>query len=651
MIKINIMQPRQIGIQAKEIVIKESEKGAFFDAFIYEPEKINLSKGHLLLVGQINTEDDSLSYAPNLIASFIKREYYESKEENNQLSFENSLKKANELITDLCKNKNASVDMSAALVYGQNIHVSKVGKSKLLLARNSECFDIFKNVNLFEKTHFSNKEFSNIVSGKLSLNDKLLLFIPTRRLTAKESEVKAKLQASAGDNFQASVIELGGPAKAKAGNPKTPFNCCGIWFEVKEIKEEVTAPMTEDINNEAASVPTPEENKTVDEKIIAQNAGIAFPMEISKGVKENPFTKSFYFAKNLKKMNLLNNKKTAFILLASVIIAAGGGLLIFNQRKSGASAAKLLNQAEEQVKLAESKVLTGESKEARRIIEIAIKDAENLEIKGDKKTAFLASAQSILDKVDKTNSNKPAQISEINPQFSLKAVGAAAGDEIFIADGSLIKTVKDSMVNDLYDFTSLNEGSSPIISFRIFKNNLVGVTESGNILIYNFETKKGRSIKSGYQPLRDFGIYEGNIYLLLANSLLKVPDFLESDIKFQPWFKTAQEKSFHAVNADQSIHLIADGVKLLRYFKGEVIEENSLEFSVSENSKIFDLVSSFLIFDADNRKARITDRSGKLVTTYYLDNIDSAVDASYNSDSSTLYILSPRALWSLKIEK
>lgn len=633
------MESRHIDIQAKEIVIKESEKGAFFDAFIYEPEKTNLSKGHLLLVGQITTEDDSLSYAPNLIATFLKREYYESKEENNQLSFENGLKKANELVTDLCKNKNASVDMAAALVYGQNLHVSKVGKAKLLMARNGECFDIFKNVNLFEKTHFSNKEFSNIVSGKLSVSDKLLLFIPTRRLTAKEKSLKNGLHNSSGDGLQAVVTGLAQSSKTA----KTPFNCCGIWFEVKETKEEIFESIEKEEKPliELSSVPA------------VASAGIAFPAEISKSMKENPFTKSFYFVKNLKKVNLLNNKKAALISLAAVVIAVGGGLLIFNWRESGASAIKLLQQAVEQVKLAESKTLTGENKEARRIIEAAISDAGNLEVKADKKTEFMASALAILNKIDKANGNKPSQVSEVNPQFSLKAIGAGlpAGGEIFIADGSLVKSVKDGVVNDLYDFTDLNEGSSPLIGFKIFKNNLVGATESGNILIYNFESKKGRSIKSGYQPVRDFGIYEGNTYLLLPSSLLKIPDFLESDIKFQPWFKNPQEKSFSAVNTDQSIHLIADSDKLLRYFKGEVIEENSLEFNVSENSKIFDLVSSFLIFDGTNRKARVIDRNGKLIATYYLDNIDSAVDASYNSDSSTLYILSPNAVWSLKIEK
>ncbi|MEK7203776.1 MAG: hypothetical protein AAB627_01715, partial [Patescibacteria group bacterium] len=225
------MEIKELIPKSKEIIIQpKMQEGIFFDAFSYTIENLRQSterngngtlsvpngpaerggKSHLYIISQVKSNDTSLDYVPNLIASFIKRELESGNSSalltksatglasNNPYEFfENSLKKTNELIDGLLKNNNdLKLDVGIAFINKEKMSASKIGKAKMLAYRpqNEETFDVFENDTEFNKLHIDDsKRFSNIIYGEVKKDDRFFFFIPNNRLNPKQKLIISTL--------------------------------------------------------------------------------------------------------------------------------------------------------------------------------------------------------------------------------------------------------------------------------------------------------------------------------------------------------------------------------------------------------------------------------------------------------------------------
>ena len=156
-----------------------------FDTFCYEPTNIYERKlESLYLAGELkNVLPQNLKFLDNL-AETIKKEYYSQFRQTPEGALKESLKKANEYLEQIAKKGDVSwlgnLSLSILGISLQKnfwaLNFTKTGNTKIFLLRGDKITDISKNLEIQDLEPYPLKIFINIVSGKLSPLDKILVF-------------------------------------------------------------------------------------------------------------------------------------------------------------------------------------------------------------------------------------------------------------------------------------------------------------------------------------------------------------------------------------------------------------------------------------------------------------------------------------------
>lgn len=666
------MERKFLNPQIKEILIKDSaDTKNFIEVFHYEPEGETGSPFHyhLALAAQLLSDDEALSYIPTLIYSYIKRELNSNTaEEDISKRFENSLKKTNELIFELSENNNIKLDITATLIKGDRILVSKIGKGKLFLAREGECVEVFNNVSLFEKKHFSEKEFSNIISGNLKPNDKFMLFIPNRRLSARENILKASLVKMNQSEFGSYIFDLAKNINQSA-TEGSKFTAAALHFFIKEelvpvttettpasedIKEKVVSPSTEfnqltgEIAQEAKQTPAYENQKNQNLSTVG--------LEISKESKENflltPFRKFWKWNTNLnKKMDVKSKIIGLSVITALVLGSLGASRIIISRKKEESIANAKIEEASDNFKIAQAKLLTGEIREARRNLYQTLNDLEP--VKDNERTqALILEILGSVNKIDKVNESKPTLLAD----FSEKV---AKPENIFIKEENiyLTKSIDEEEVNKQKIYLIKNAATTEVAKINtdakskfLFDDN-INFYDGEAILSFNTtnDSKEEFSVKNA-SPAKEIIIYADNLYLIKNNDIRKASDVFTGQSSLKPWLTTGISENLISFMVEKSIFAISESGKLLRFYKGELLDEREFDFDISKDSKLFKLNNDFIVLDIEAKKARIIDNGGNLKTTYDLENTGELTDGYFSETTKTLYLLSEDKVWNLRID-
>ncbi len=152
----------------------------FFDSFVYEPENIYEKKlGSLHIVGELKNALPQNSKLLDNLTSAIKGKYYTISFNLPERAVSEGLKKANEFLAEEVKKENVSwlgnLNYSLVSIKNSDLIFTKTGDIKILLIRGGQIMDIGKNLDLQEIDPYPLKIFFNIVSGKLVLNDIILI--------------------------------------------------------------------------------------------------------------------------------------------------------------------------------------------------------------------------------------------------------------------------------------------------------------------------------------------------------------------------------------------------------------------------------------------------------------------------------------------
>ncbi len=380
-----------------EILIKGSQKEGHLDIFSYDynSDESKRKLGNLYIVGNTQqgaetisssnqeneTEESNVAYITNLVASLAKREYYSDPDLSPKEAFSATLKKINDVVSEFFTDKNVKINMGIFALAGENINISKIGKFKIILARDDKTIDILNNIDLFTKEKVEEKEFSHVVSGKIMPEDKILAFYPSRLITAREKAIKENLLKLNTEQFLEKINSI--------KEEKADFACAALHINLNLTKEPAVTPKIARITPPIAIASEITEEKPNKQNTITlasesaknmtgqkqqhnyESSDVELPRiirsEFSLGKKDN------LFAVVLGKIKMLlpkrQNKMIFFISLGVVVILGAWAVKSFfiispSQRQT----ANVVNEAKDNVKLAKTKIDQNDFLSARKLL-------------------------------------------------------------------------------------------------------------------------------------------------------------------------------------------------------------------------------------------------------------------------------------------
>ncbi|MBU2036704.1 hypothetical protein KJ866_00625 [Patescibacteria group bacterium] len=171
-------------IKTEEILIKSPRnKNTICEIFSYDPVNIEEEAlGSLYMVAQLSTNEDSL-HLINLLSSLIKREYYSLPHRGPIESLEAGLKKANQALSETANQGNLAWlgkmhFICAALNKEKELFLTQTGAAQAWLCRAGQLVNITKKLIPPSTKAHPAKTFQSVISGNVSLNDKIIFGTP-----------------------------------------------------------------------------------------------------------------------------------------------------------------------------------------------------------------------------------------------------------------------------------------------------------------------------------------------------------------------------------------------------------------------------------------------------------------------------------------
>ena len=678
---------------AKEILIKGNAKEGPVDLFSYDNNTNSQALGNLFVIGNIqgrtieNSDDIDVGYVLNLVASLAKREYYSNPDASPKDAFSGALKKINGVVEEFFKNKETKINIGIFAIANDQIHISKLGKFKIILAREGKNIDILNNIQLFNKETIEEKEFSNIISGKIIEGDHILAFYPSRSTTAREKYIKDNFLKTTQDEFTAQLMAI--------KETKPEFACAALHIDIqkftepllvgrqaqpqpKELQQEPVEEETTDDLTPAVQLANTESKKedTTQEKDPAPVARTVvklspepaipkiIPSEFARGKRELIFSKHF---RRFKNMNTSPKRKAyamggvAVIILITVFSLKSFVFVDATTRQLNA----VITEAQTNLKLAQDKLsqsdfigargllisslasisqsesTNGSSKKAdetKNQLMLALDSMDNaidatltspIDIPADSGTAKLVTSSG-------TNfyaylEGKPAQTTDgvqssgdSNSLLKISADGTVAGT-------TQIKDISPSAIfsSDAY-IALIDANAKKVTSFSISKSALTTKEFSSDTLV-NLE------------------VYQDNLFGLTSTSIIKITDVALGKTDVQPWLASGttlvNNASLIAVDGDIYI-LSSDGV-LTKYYKGKKVTDVKTVISPDSGSMLLTTTDSpnlYLVNASTGRIYIFAKDSGVVSKTLKINSAQPISSATLSSDG-TIYILSGNKIW------
>ena len=589
-----------------EIEIKGSLKDGHTDVFSYDyyddEEKRKL--GGLYIIGNVKQDNGSdpdtegqgnspdIAYITNLVASLAKREYYSRPDVSPREAFSATLKKVNDVVEEFFKNKALKVNIGIFAVAGEQILISKLGKFKIILGRDSRVVDILNNIDLFSKDPAEDKEFSGIVSGKVMPGDKLFAFYPNRMITSREKTIRANLLKFDNEQF------LNGLNSLKES--KHDFECGALYLsldnhkepaDIKRVKTAVAenvAPAIKLQKTEPGKIDQPLDPEPNQEP--AEEVPRIISSEFSLGRKSSPFATPIKIMKNLYlgskipsginfKRKLISFSVLAGILIVGVILIKTFVIIDPEKRQLNT----VISQAHSNVKLAKTKISQNDFIGARQLLVDSLLNVQTTNIKNEKVDKTKTEIYEVLDGIDKAT--------EISPT-SLETMPAEITKKIALLDA--------------------------------YKG-------AGN----------------------SFELYENNLYVLASDTISKISDIDQSGKK-EPtqWLKSGNlPEQATTITVDGKVYVMNKTGVLYTYYKGEKVSDANTMIVSTDDSVLMTSKNSDKLYLADKKLARIYEidkNSGSLVRTLKIGSPESLTGAYLYGDTNIIVTTSDGRIWEVK---
>ncbi len=163
----------------QQVICHDKKLQPFINSFHLRGTNFDQQKiGEVFGIIQILDHSENSAYIPNLLAQVIKKEFFSNPKRNTSEGFEIALHKANLALTDLAQHEViewiGKISAVIGVIKNTEFNFTQVGGGKILLLRNKVLTDISRGLDTGEGIGHPIKTFSNISSGKLEQNDKII---------------------------------------------------------------------------------------------------------------------------------------------------------------------------------------------------------------------------------------------------------------------------------------------------------------------------------------------------------------------------------------------------------------------------------------------------------------------------------------------
>ena len=516
-----------------------------------------------------------------------------------------------------------------------------------------------------DKEHNNEKEFSNVISGKVLVGDKLFMYLPTRTIIAREKPLREILKKEDQAIFAEKIEGL------SKNSPK--FTCCGIHVEIGHLKEipieSKPAYFASSRNKKQSEIPE-KEGLTVGTHLSAkEKRSVNDSIENDKPVTEyNPSDDR----PHIISADVSLGKRKNFITLLSGIFRKGYGRSnrkVFMRKSSGKynktiigsiiglallvglysvivvfrSTDESVKQAQENLKSAQDQISQNDYRSARSLLQSAIGSIIANDAKSAKKVRQEATI--LLGSIDKTSDKQPSLVAENTTLTGLLKLTLTAESKIYAinADGSVFDVSSN-------DYKKIGDTAAKASSYLFDDVKLLAVS-SDTLAILNKTSGKTDSYKiAGFDTVKDAAIYEGNIYALNTDSILKYNDIATTEAKPANWSKDIPAIA-QSLTVDGNLYVLSNDGRISIYFKGAKQSEYDLNVTPSTDARIFtskDLPFIYLL-DKTGKKVMVFDKTnGNLQTSYSLSTVGSVSDISIGSDQAIYILSSDNKIWQIR---
>ncbi|MCX6730092.1 MAG: hypothetical protein NT058_01175, partial [Candidatus Portnoybacteria bacterium] len=179
------MDSKNLNLYFREIAHQDpkSRKDSICGVFSYEATNVeDIQLGNLYIVGKISNipkkQYRNSDFLLGLLVSVIKREFYSNYQRTTLEALESALQSANIYLADFSKKGHTAwignLHLACLVFSRDDIHVGQTGKMIVQLFRSGTVSNISKKFEVTEELD-PNKTFSNIASGKIEKEDKILI--------------------------------------------------------------------------------------------------------------------------------------------------------------------------------------------------------------------------------------------------------------------------------------------------------------------------------------------------------------------------------------------------------------------------------------------------------------------------------------------
>jgi len=183
------MEETRLNLYFREIVYHNpsAKKDSVCGVFSYEALNVEETRlGNLYLVGKISNlppkKHKNFDFLLGVLASAVKREFYSDPRKTTLEALESALQAANIYLADFTQKGHkewiGNLDFTCMAFSQNNIHIGQTGNMLIYLFRGDVMTNVARKFSVSEKNPQPAKTFSNIASGILEEDDKLIISTP-----------------------------------------------------------------------------------------------------------------------------------------------------------------------------------------------------------------------------------------------------------------------------------------------------------------------------------------------------------------------------------------------------------------------------------------------------------------------------------------
>lgn len=680
---------RKLEITIKDLVIPSGK--TYLKSFVFEPT--TPKKEPVKLVGVFGLEIDDKRKAQEIVEKIISS----LKEKYNQgLSFEDALNAVNETLAGIVQKGETDWigKLHSSLIFfeGKIITLSSTGKAKALLLRGNDLIDISEGV--ASSTPSPLKTFTNIVSGSLEDEDKLIL------------STSSFFEFVSLDTTKRIFLDL--PLDLACSKLKNTLTNAPLGLvvleakkvrEFKEIKPQIRYPSLEIEADKQAFLPKESLIKLagVGGKLVkggAQATSQIFRKAkgiIEKGkpslhrVKSGSFfnikweeLKKFFRDMPRNYRRLPRASRIYFIAALVLIVLFCGSVAIISYRKKEdarlAQFEEWLSSAQDKEKQASDALIYKDEEkakallvEAKDLLDKILKEKRIPKEQRQEAESLSSKIQEGLDKTEHIVRVQPEELANfqnVEPQISPKNL-VGIKDEVYSFNqetNAIFSLDKEAKQLVTLPVTSQDIGHLVLAETIPDKNKIIFYTDRPAIAELNLKENKLIKVETEFahedQNVKDLACYLDKIYLLdvAHNQIYKHSRTISGYSKGQAWLnKEINLENAQSLAIDGDIWVLTSDGQVLKFFAGDL-----QEFSLGQLAEPLDCpteiktsleMENLYIVDPKNKRVVVFDKNGKLVNQYVSDSFDDLKDIYVNEKEGKMYLLCNKRIFGIELEK